>query len=161
MNDGWFVTAMPDLNQKNPHVYRYLVQNSFWWIEYADIDGIRMDTYPYADYDAMSNWMKELNEEYPNYNTVGETWVTEPAYTAWWQKDSKLSAPKNSNLKTVMDFSFYDKINIAKTEETRKLGLKELGSEDVITVSYYRFSLSESGIGTRFHRESRHRPLFG
>lgn len=53
-----------------------------------------MDTYPYADYDAMSNWMKELNEEYPNYNTVGETWVTEPAYTAWWQKDSKLSAPK-------------------------------------------------------------------
>ena len=81
MNDGWFVTAMPDLNQKNPHVYRYLVQNSFWWIEYADIDGIRMDTYPYADYDAMSNWMKELNEEYPNYNTVGETWVTEPAYT--------------------------------------------------------------------------------
>ena len=118
MNDGWFVTVMPDLNQKNPHVYKYLVQNSFWWIEYADIDGIRMDTYPYADYDAMSNWMKELNEEYPNYNTVGETWVTEPAYTAWWQKDSKLSAPLNSNLKTVMDFSFFDKINTAKNEQT-------------------------------------------
>lgn len=66
----------------------------------------------------MSNWMKELNEEYPNYNVVGETWVTEPAYTAWWQKDSKLSAPRNSNLKTVMDFSFFDKINQAKNEET-------------------------------------------
>ena len=118
MNDGWFVTVMPDLNQKNPHVYKYLVQNSFWWIEYANIDRIRMDTYPYADYDAMSNWMKELNEEYPNYNTVGETWVTEPAYTAWWQKDSKLSAPQNSNLKTVMDFSFFDKINTAKNEQT-------------------------------------------
>ncbi|MEG1564542.1 MAG: glycoside hydrolase family 13 protein [Bacteroides sp.] len=118
MNDGWFVTAMPDLNQKNPHVYRYLLQNSLWWVEYSDIDGIRMDTYPYADYDAMSHWMKELNEEYPNYNTVGETWVTEPAYTAWWQKDSKLSAPKNSNLKTVMDFSFYEKMSIAKTEQT-------------------------------------------
>ena len=118
MNDGWFVTAMPDLNQKNPHVLRYLIQNSFWWIEAADIDGIRMDTYPYADYDGMSRWMKELNEEYPNYNTVGETWVTEPAYTAWWQKDSKLSAPRNSHLKTVMDFSFYDKINIAKNEQT-------------------------------------------
>lgn len=118
MNDGWFVTAMPDLNQKNPHVYKYLLQNSIWWIEYADIDGIRMDTYPYADYDAMSNWMKKLNEEYPNYNTVGETWVTEPAYTAWWQKDSKLSAPRNSNLKTVMDFSFYDKMNTAKNEQT-------------------------------------------
>ena len=116
--DGWFTQSMPDLNQRNRHVASYLIQNSIWWIEYADIDGIRMDTYPYADYDAMSKWMKELNEEYPNYNTVGETWVTEPAYTAWWQKDSKLSAPKNSNLKTVMDFSFYDKINIAKTEET-------------------------------------------
>jgi neopullulanase len=118
MNDGWFVTAMPDLNQQNPHVYRYLVQNSFWWIEYSGIDGIRMDTYPYANYEAMSNWMKELNEEYPNYNVVGETWVTEPAYTAWWQKDSKLSAPQNSNLKTVMDFSLFDKINTAKSEET-------------------------------------------
>lgn len=118
MNDGWFVSAMPDLNQRNPHVYKYLLQNSLWWIEYADIDGIRMDTYPYADYEAMSNWMKELNEAYPNYNVVGETWVTEPAYTAWWQKDSKLSAPLNSNLKTVMDFSFYEKINQAKGEET-------------------------------------------
>jgi glycosidase len=66
----------------------------------------------------MAQWMKELNEAYPNYNTVGETWVVEPAYTAWWQKDSKLSAPRNSNLKTVMDFSFYDKINIAKTEQS-------------------------------------------
>ncbi|MBO4985550.1 MAG: glycoside hydrolase family 13 protein [Bacteroides sp.] len=118
MNDGWFVPTMPDLNQKNPHVLRYLIQNSFWWIEYANIDGIRMDTYPYADYDGMSQWMAELNSEYPNYNTVGETWVTEPAYTAWWQKDSKLSAPKNSNLKTVMDFSFFDKMNIAKGEQT-------------------------------------------
>ena len=62
--------------------------------------------------------MAELNNEYPNYNTVGETWVTEPAYTAWWQKDSKLSTPKNSNLKTVMDFSFFDKINTAKKEQT-------------------------------------------
>lgn len=122
MSDGWFVKQMPDLNQRNPHVYRYLVQNSFWWIEYSGIDGIRMDTYPYADYTAMSNWMKELNDEYPNYNVVGETWVTEPAYTAWWQKDSKLSAPLNSNLKTVMDFSFYDKINIAKGEDTKSWG---------------------------------------
>lgn len=122
MNDGWFVTTMPDLNQKNTHVYRYLLQNSFWWIEYSGIDGIRMDTYPYADYDAMSNWMKELNEEYPNYNVVGETWVTEPAYTAWWQKDSKLSAPLNSHLKSVMDFSFFEKINQAINEHTDGFG---------------------------------------
>ena len=118
MNDGWFVRSMPDLNQRNPHVLRYLIQNSFWWIEYAGIDGIRMDTYPYADFDAMAQWMKELNEEYPNFNVVGESWVTEPAYTAYWQKDSKLAAPRNSNLKTVMDFSFFDKINQAKNEES-------------------------------------------
>ncbi len=115
--DGWFVRSMPDLNQKNPHVMTYLIQNSEWWIETVGIDVIRMDTYPYADRKAMSQWMKILNEEYPNFNTVGETWVTEPAYTAAWQKDSKLSKV-NSYLKTVMDFSFYDKINLAKHEET-------------------------------------------
>ena len=115
--EGWFVPTMPDLNQHNPHLMRYLIQNSKWWIETVGIDGIRMDTYPYAYADAMADWMKELDEEYPNFNTVGETWVTEPAYTAAWQKGSKLSE-QNSYLKTVMDFSFYDKINRAATEET-------------------------------------------
>jgi glycosidase len=114
---GWFVRSMPDLNQKNPHVLRYLIQNSKWWIETVGIDGIRMDTYPYAYADAMAQWLKELDVEYPNFNTVGETWVTEPAYTAAWQKDSKLSE-NNTYLKTVMDFSFFDKLNQAKNEET-------------------------------------------
>jgi len=115
--EGWFVPSMPDLNQHNPHLMRYLIQNSMWWIETVGIDGIRMDTYPYAYADAMAQWMKELDDEYPNFNVVGETWVTEPAYTAAWQKDSKLSS-LNSYLKTVMDFSFFDKLNQAKNEET-------------------------------------------
>lgn len=115
--DGWFVPSMPDLNQRNPHVIKYLIQSSEWWIEYADIDGIRMDTYPYADRQAMAGWMKTIDNEYPNFNTVGETWVTEPPYTASWQKDSKLSKI-NSYLKTVMDFSFFDKLNQGKREET-------------------------------------------
>ncbi|WP_455081241.1 glycoside hydrolase family 13 protein [Prevotella melaninogenica] len=115
--DGWFVPSMPDLNQRNPHVIKYLIQNSIWWIETVGIDGIRMDTYPYADRQAMADWMKVLNKEYPNFNTVGETWVTEPAYTAAWQKDSKLS-DINSNLKTVMDFAFFDRLSQAKDEET-------------------------------------------
>lgn len=115
--EGWFVPSMPDLNQRNPHLMKYLVQNSEWWIETVGIDGIRMDTYPYADRAAMASWLKEINNEYPNFNVVGETWVTEPAYTAAWQKDSKLTN-ENSNLKTVMDFSFYDKVNMAKNEET-------------------------------------------
>ena len=115
--EGWFVPTMPDLNQRNPHLMRYLIQNSIWWIETIGIDGIRMDTYPYAFAEGMAQWMKELDEEYPNFNTVGETWVTEPAYTAAWQKDSRLSE-HNSYLKTVMDFSFFDKLAQAKNEET-------------------------------------------
>ena len=115
--DGWFVPTMPDLNQRNEHLMTYLIQNSEWWIETVGIDGIRMDTYPYADRKGMARWMEVLNEEYPNFNTVGETWVTEPAYTAAWQKDSPLQK-ENSNLKTVMDFSFFDRVNQAKNEET-------------------------------------------
>ena len=115
--DGWFVSTMPDLNQHNPHLMRYLIQNSKWWIETVGIDGIRMDTYPYAFAEPMAQWMKEIDEEYPHFNTVGETWVTEPAYTASWQKDSKLSE-KNSYLKTVMDFAFFDRLSSAKHEET-------------------------------------------
>lgn len=115
--DGWFVPSMPDLNQRNPHVITYLIQNSIWWIETVGIDGIRMDTYPYADAAAMAEWMRQLNEEYPNFNVVGETWVTEPAYTAAWQGGSKV-AKIDSHLKSVMDFSFFDKLNMAKNEET-------------------------------------------
>ena len=115
--EGWFVPTMPDLNQRNPHLMTYLIQNSKWWIETVGIDGIRMDTYPYADAKGMARWMKELDDEYPNFNTVGETWVTEPAYTAAWQKGSKLSKD-NSYLKTVMDFAFFDRLSQAKNEET-------------------------------------------
>ena len=122
--EGWFVPSMPDLNQRNPHLMRYLIQNSIWWIETVGIDGIRMDTYPYAYAEAMAQWMKELNDEYPNFNTVGETWVTEPAYTAAWQDNPsypRTPAPtrlSRTYLKTVMDFSFFDKLNQAKNEET-------------------------------------------
>ena len=115
--DAWFVSTMPDFNQRNPHLMRYLIQNSIWWIETAGIDGIRMDTYPYAFREPMAQWMKELDVEYPNFNTVGETWVTVPAYTATWQKDSKLS-DQNSYLKTVMDFSFQEALDSAKHEQT-------------------------------------------
>ncbi len=125
--DGWFVPSMPDLNQRNPHLMTYLIQNSEWWIETVGIDGIRMDTYPYADAVGMAKWMKVINTEYPNYNVVGESWVTEPAFTAALQKDSKITPtpkgyegkePFNTELKTVMDFTFFDRLNQAKNEET-------------------------------------------
>ena len=115
--EGWFVPTMPDLNQNNPHVMNYLIQNSIWWIETVGIDGIRMDTYPYAYASPMARWMKTLNEEYPNFNVVGETWVTEPGYTAAWQKGSKV-AKEDSYLNTVMDFTFFDRLTSGINEET-------------------------------------------
>jgi len=102
--DGWFSRGMPDLNQRNRHLATYLIQNSIWWIEYAHIDGIRQDTYSYMDFDFLSRWCKEVNDEYPNFNIVGETWYSKSTSSAWWQANSKLDS-KNSHLKTAMDFS--------------------------------------------------------
>lgn len=116
--DGWFTEAMPDFNQRNRHVARYLIQTSIWWIEYAGINGIRQDTHPYADYDFMSTWCKEVLDEYPNFNIVGETWLNSNVLVSYWQKDSKLAAPKNSNLPTVMDFPLTDLMTKAFDEET-------------------------------------------
>ncbi|WP_321343132.1 glycoside hydrolase family 13 protein [uncultured Draconibacterium sp.] len=104
-SDGWFNRGMPDLNQKNRHLATYLIQNSIWWIEYTRIDGIRQDTHPYADYDFMARWCKEVTEEYPDFNIVGESWYPRgPGLAAWWQGNAKVS-DSNSHLKTAMDFN--------------------------------------------------------
>lgn len=104
MTDGWFVPEMPDLNQRNPHLATYLIQNSIWWIEYARIDGIRHDTHPYADFDFLAKWCKAIDDEYPQFNIVGESWYVSSAPLAWWQQNSILN-DKQTNLKTTMDFS--------------------------------------------------------
>lgn len=103
--DGWFVEEMPDLNQRNPHLMKYLIQNSIWWIEESQIDGIRMDTYPYADADAMAGWIDAVMKEYPGFNIVGECWFGDVAGVARWQGGSPLSkAEGDTHLPTVMDF---------------------------------------------------------
>ena len=101
---GWFVPSMPDLNQQNPHLMRYLIQNSIWWIEFSKIDGIRMDTYPYADMEPMAQWITDVQKEYPGYNIVGEAWYGDVAGTAYWQRSSRLNKQGDPNLPTVMDF---------------------------------------------------------
>ncbi len=103
--DGWFTLGMPDLNQRNPHLMTYLIQNSIWWIEYAKLNGIRMDTYPYADMSAMARWNERVYEEYPNFNIVGESWLQSEASIAYMQDGNKLN-PTPTKLKTVMDFPF-------------------------------------------------------
>lgn len=120
--DGWFASVMPDFNQRNRHVARYLIQSSIWWIEYAGINGIRQDTHPYADFDFMSQWCKEVLDEYPYFNIVGETWLNSNMLVSYWQKDSKLAAPLNSNLPTVMDFPLQALMNQAFDEETGEWG---------------------------------------
>ena len=110
--DGWFVKSMPDLNQSNPLVLNYLTQNAIWWIEYADLDGFRVDTYSYNDKTAIAKWTKSITDEYPNFNVVGEVWMYDQAQMAYWQKDSKIGAIQsyNSNLPSVMDFTLQDAI---------------------------------------------------
>ena len=111
--EGWFVKSMPDLNQNNPLVQNYLIQNAIWWIEYADLDGFRVDTYPYGNKNAVAKWTKAITTEYPNFNIVGEVWYHNPSQNAYWQKDSKIGAIDsfNSNLPSIMDFPLQEIIN--------------------------------------------------
>ncbi len=116
-SDGWFTKEMPDFNQRNPLVLDYLMQASIWWTEYAGIDGIRQDTYPYCDVESMAKWNLRLESEYPGYNVVGETWINYNVGVAPWQKDSKLGKT-NSQLKTVMDFPLMYLLDKVCDEET-------------------------------------------
>jgi glycosidase len=113
MTKGWFVESMPDMNQQNPLLADYLIQNSIWWIEYAQIDGIRHDTHTYADFDFLAEWCKRVHDEYPNFNIVGESWFTLP----WWQRNSKVNQ-KQTNLKTIMDFDLMNACAETFTSET-------------------------------------------
>ena len=117
--DGWFVKSMPDLNQSNPLVMNYLTQNAIWWIEYADLDGFRVDTYPYADKESIAKWTKNITDEYPNFNIVGEAWMYTQAAISYWQKDSPISRIQsyNSNLPSVMDFTLQDAITKVFNED--------------------------------------------
>lgn len=102
--DGWFVPTMPDLNQRNPFLATYLTQNSIWWVEYAGLAGIRMDTYPYPDEDYMTEWSRAIMAEYPNFNIVGEEWYENPAIVSFWQRGKINPNGYTSDMKSLMDF---------------------------------------------------------
>lgn len=116
--EGWFDTTMPDMNQDNPHLLNYLVQNAIWWIEYASLDGLRVDTYSYNDKDALAQWTEAIMDEYPNFNIVAEVWFHNQAQIAYWQRDSQIGAIQgyNSHVPSVMDFTLTDATNIAFNE---------------------------------------------
>jgi neopullulanase len=117
MLDGWFDTNMPDLNQRNRLLATYLIQNSVWWIEYSGLQGIRMDTQPYADRFFMSDWGRYVMSEYPNFNIVGESWTGVPAMISYFQGGALNHDGYDSNIPSVFDFSIYDAIGQAFQEE--------------------------------------------
>ena len=102
--DGWFVPTMPDLNQRNPLLANYLIQNAIWWVEYADLSGIRVDTWSYADQDFLSDWTRRVMAEYPGFNVVGEEWNANPGIIAYWQRGKTRDDGYESHLPSLMDF---------------------------------------------------------
>ena len=106
--DGWFVETMPDMNQRNPFMANYLIQNSLWWIESADLGGLRVDTYPYSDPAFLSRWSKRIMDEYPNFNITSEEWSTNPAITSYWQMGKVNSNGYKSYVPSPMDFPLQD-----------------------------------------------------
>lgn len=118
---------MPDLNQRNPLLAKYLIQNAIWWVEFADLSGIRVDTYSYSDMQFLSDWTRAIMTEFPNLNIVGEEWTTNPAITAFWQKGSHRHTDYESDLPSVMDFPLQAKVTSAlMNKETWGTGVKEI-----------------------------------
>ena len=101
--DNWFNRHLPDLNQKCDELALYLLQNSIWWVEYANVNGIRMDCYPYCDAKMMNQWIEDVTLEYPDLKVVGECWVDTPAGCAFWQRGNPHN-PHHPLLHAVMDF---------------------------------------------------------
>ena len=136
MTEGWFDSHMPDLNQHNPYLANYLVQNSIWWIEYAGLDGIRMDTHPYPFKDFMSDWAKRVREEYPDITLLGETWLQKPAFTAYFSENSPISGGYNSHLNSVTDFPLYyatrDAFNQNETWTEGLLSIYYIIAQDIL-----------------------------
>lgn len=114
---GWFDTSMPDMNLTHPLVLKYFKQFAIFWVEYADLDGLRVDTYPYNDVHAASEWTQAIMDEYPNLNIVGECWQHRPSEVAYWQAGTKNYDNYNSNLKSVMDFPLTDAFMVAFNED--------------------------------------------
>jgi glycosidase len=133
--DGWFDTNMPDLNQRNPLLARYLIQNTLWWIEYANLSGIREDTFSYADTGFLARWCREVLDEYPRLNIVGEEMDDRPHVVAYWQKGAKNRDGYDSGLPSLMDFPVIDAMPLVLTEpDNFGSGLNRL--YDVIASDY-------------------------
>jgi len=126
-NDGWFVPTMPDLNQRNSDLATYFIQNNIWWVEYADLAGLRVDTLPYAEKAFTQQFNRRLLEEYPNLNIVGEEWSTNPAVVSYWQLGKRNQDGFDAGSPSLMDFPLqHALIESLKGEESNNQGIRSL-----------------------------------
>ena len=141
-SDGWFVKTMPDLNQRNPEMSTYLIQNTIWWIEYLGLSGIRMDTYPYSDKNFMRDWTCAVMNEYPYFNICGEEWTLNPAILAYWQKGKVNPDGYTSCLPGLLDFPMQNALVKALTEgenwNAGMINLYEMLSNDFLYADPYK-----------------------
>lgn len=124
---GWFVENMPDMNQRNPLLANYQIQNSIWWVEFAGLSGLRVDTYGYSDHAFLAEWSRRLMAEYPNFNIVGEEWSSNPVVVSYWQRGKKNANGYVSHLPSLMDFPLREAMLRALVEpESLHTGLQVL-----------------------------------
>jgi glycosidase len=116
LSHGWFAPNMPDLNLQNPLLFDYLRQVYTFWIENANIDGMRVDTYPYNDLKTAARFIQSIRNEYPNMNVVGDCWVKSPAEIAYYQSGNNNKDGFDSRLTSVMDFCLKDVFSAAFNE---------------------------------------------
>lgn len=129
---GWFDTNLPDLNLDNPFLATYLIQNSIWWIEYSNLDGIRMDTYPYPDKKVMAKWMQTIKAEYPNFYIVAETWEAKASSLSYWNKGGINNDGYTSYVNSVCDYPLYYSMLKAFGKENNIYKIYETLAEDFL-----------------------------
>jgi glycosidase len=110
MLDGWFDRHMADMNENNPYVQKYITQNHIWWVEYAGVDGFRLDTYPYNDAQYMSQWAQDVKAEFPNLSIFGETLVWSTANQAFFVEGNTVNRGLDTHLPGVTDAVVKDAI---------------------------------------------------
>jgi glycosidase len=116
LTDGWFVPTMPDLNGSNPHVATYLTQNAIWWIEYAGLSGLRVDTYPYSDKRFLAHWSAAILAEYPHFSMVGEEMSSSPLQVSYWLRGARNADGYASSMPSMMDFPLFGALREALVE---------------------------------------------
>ena len=152
---GWFDTSMVDMNLDNPYMLRYFQQWAIWWIEWADLDGFRVDTYPYNEKGPMSEWCAAVMNEYPNFNIVGECWTASIPQLAYWQGDNENKDGFNSNLKSIMDFPLHDAMRLGLNEDNPGWGEGILRVYDILSHDFVYHDLSNMMIFPGNHDTAR------